>query len=181
MIHSEFRNEVEIRMNEARQVYYEINNEIIIDTATRALYIRKERLDHYFETAHGKQEWSEVLKGSDNKPITSIQLPFEITGEMLTNDWFSVEIVGQADVKNIEYTDGDSMDSFEYPFEYTYEEDRVAEIEAMEKSAEDAYNNLPEEEKPSKKEDYDAAMRYLADYKKNVKLKQIYATTMRVK
>lgn len=181
MIHSEFRNEVEIRMNEARQVYYEINNEIIIDTATRALYIRKERLDHYFETAHGKQEWSEVLEGSDNKPITSIQLPFEVTGEMLTNDWFSVEIVGQGAVEDVKYSGSGSMDSFEYPLNYTYSEDRVAEIEAMEKSAEDAYNNLPEEEKPSKKEEYDAAVRYLVDYKKNVKLQQIYATTMRVK
>jgi hypothetical protein len=53
MIHDKTSNEITRQVNKSLFEYFEINNEIIIDSQSRWLYVKKSRLDHYYETAHG--------------------------------------------------------------------------------------------------------------------------------
>lgn len=190
MFTTENANEIEKRISKGSKTYYEINNEIIIDTATNSLYIRKLRLDHYYEQAHGVQEVSEILYGTHENPITELKLPFEIDQSIIENDLFSIEIVAEEDQKEIRI-DGEegniNVSSFTYPFEYLIDTNAIAEVEEAIQinlnSYLEAIKDLnPEDEEYQRLTDkFEEMDVYLNDYIYNLKYYDIEQTSMKVK
>ena len=75
-----------------------INNEVIIDTQTRWLYIKKNRLEHFYNTAHGFQQYTRTFPAG----TTTLPIPFTVTKDDVYDKDYFVEIQTTNSSENIE-------------------------------------------------------------------------------
>lgn len=98
MIHEKNANEIYRSVKESLFEYFEINNEVIIDTQTRWLYIKKNRLEHFYNTAHGFQQYTRTFPAG----TTTLPIPFTVTKDDVYDKDYFVEIQTTNSSENIE-------------------------------------------------------------------------------
>ena len=83
MMHKDNANQIQLGVSEGQYQYFEINNELIIDSNNKCLYFNKNRLQHYYDTAHKNQTYKRVQKVGDKE----IFIPFIIKGLVEGKDY----------------------------------------------------------------------------------------------
>lgn len=101
-------NQIVVRSAEGGTEYFEINDEIIIDSNTRYLYFKKTRLEHFYNTAHGAQIHEIVGQQGD----TEITIPFPAKS---LND-FTITFKDNTQSAVVDLKKGDK--EFVYPLSY---------------------------------------------------------------
>ena len=102
-------NNIEKSILESIYTYYEINNELLIDSQTNQLYMKKSRLSHFYEQAHGVIETYVKMEPYE----TSVNIPFEIKDDFVFGQDYIVKVVAESSAVSYNFPAGTK--EFDYP------------------------------------------------------------------
>ena len=151
---------------EEKYVYYEINNELIIDDSS--VYFRKASLDAYYEAAHGA--W--ITEQQIIKNTSEIELPFENAEELIKNNNLSITVEQSSNLSSVAIES--DTNNFILPIKYVYDETA---IQTNQKIIEGLEEKLA---RPNPSKEDEELLLYHKDLQKNLIWNQVYSTVMKV-